>query len=259
MLICFEMIIFATMHIWAYSYKDFDLGPDRKTPAFKALLDALNPWDTVRATGRGLKWMLWGWRKREGDVEKIIKRKKAAEGQGLVGGAAPMGSVKPLPGGLQVHHPSPFDATELQSPTEYSGHAIEAVDTMEYAPVDRPYSSGLPHHPEPTWVSNSPPPPRTTTPPREPLLPYPESQSYMPSIPAQQNKASYSRPRPRPRPRPPMAQQPSVESLLDDQSDPSFRYTPSIAGSERIYQGDARPGMQRNADGQWEPRGGGSN
>ncbi|KAG0124822.1 organic solute transporter Ostalpha-domain-containing protein [Tuber indicum] len=248
LLICFEMIIFATLHLWAFAWKDFDHGPGQKTSAFGTLLDAFNPWDTICATARGLKWMLWGWRKRHRDVEKIINRKK--ESQGLAGDAAPMGitDLRPLPGGLQVHHPTPADATEdPQSPTErmYDNPRMGSLDIMEDSWTPRPFSSQLPHHPEPTRA-DSPHTPYTPQPYPHSAgfpLPYPDAQSY---IPQGDNQTSYTRPRPQ-------LSQPSAESLLaDDQTDPSFRYTPSVAGSSQEHQGDARLGMQRNADGQWD-------
>lgn len=246
LLICFEMIIFATLHLWAFAWKDFDRGPELKTSVFRTLLDAFNPWDTICATARGLKWMLWGWRKRQQDVEKIINRKK--ENQGLTEDAAPMGitGLKPLPGGLQVHHPTPADATEdVQNPAErmYDDPRIGPPDTTKDSWASRPFSSQLPHHPEPTRA-DSPHTPDTSQPYPSSAsfpLPYPDAQSYIPQV---NNQTKYSRPRPPP-------SQPGAEPLLpDDQTDPGFRYTPSIAGSGQVYQGDARPGMQRNADGQ---------
>ena len=90
LLICVEMALFAIFHIFAYPHAPYkpgahhsgeagaskyptgdpdDLGP--KQGGFmgaRALLDALNPWDIVKAFGRGIRWMFVGAHRRKEDA-----------------------------------------------------------------------------------------------------------------------------------------------------------------------------------------------
>ncbi|CAG8606558.1 6737_t:CDS:2 [Dentiscutata erythropus] len=48
LIICFEMMIFAFLHVYAFPYKPFrDYGKRTRTPVLKGLMDALNPIDIV--------------------------------------------------------------------------------------------------------------------------------------------------------------------------------------------------------------------
>jgi hypothetical protein len=77
MLVCFEMIIIACLHYWAFPYTPYDIqhqlrGPD--CPDFYAcsphyaILDALNPSDYARAAARGMRWLFHGVRHRRNDA-----------------------------------------------------------------------------------------------------------------------------------------------------------------------------------------------
>lgn len=83
MLTCVEMAIFALLHLFAFPWKPYDLksqSPLDTTidgysaqpkkyangPA-RALLDALNPWDIIKACGRGFRWLFHGARHRKAD------------------------------------------------------------------------------------------------------------------------------------------------------------------------------------------------
>ncbi|KAK5991353.1 Transmembrane-like protein [Cladobotryum mycophilum] len=95
LLLCVEMAIFAILHLWAFPYKiyrdnagrrAFYPDPDpskggvtmaiekrwaRPSGGFlgiKALWDALNLWDFVKAFGRGMRWLMCGVKKRKEDV-----------------------------------------------------------------------------------------------------------------------------------------------------------------------------------------------
>lgn len=85
MLTCVEMAIFAALHLWAFPYKPYDLkrrhqplpqageGPVPEAPktyatgAARALISAFNPWDIVKACGRGFRWLFVGARHRKKD------------------------------------------------------------------------------------------------------------------------------------------------------------------------------------------------
>lgn len=113
LLICFEMIIFAILHLFAFTWREYDRGPHKTTPIFASLVDAFNPWDIVRATARGTRWLVCGVSRRRDDAEKVLERQKSEEASGLVGNAAGFaGAESPLPGqdgGLTVYHPTPSE------------------------------------------------------------------------------------------------------------------------------------------------------
>ena len=83
LLIDIEMACFAVLHIFAYPIKEYKIGaslPEAGTdPALdksfyqggpfgiKAYADAFNPWDIIKAIGRGFKWAFVGRRTREND------------------------------------------------------------------------------------------------------------------------------------------------------------------------------------------------
>lgn len=83
MLTCVEMAIFAVLHLFAFPWKPYDLkrqspldtgidgySAQPKTYAngpARAILDALNPWDIIKACGRGFRWLFYGARHREKD------------------------------------------------------------------------------------------------------------------------------------------------------------------------------------------------
>lgn len=113
LLICFEMIIFAILHLFAFTWREYDRGPHKTTPIFASLVDAFNPWDVIRATARGTRWLVCGVGHRRDDAEKVLERQKSEEASGLVGNAAEFaGTEGPPPGhdgGLAVYHPTPSD------------------------------------------------------------------------------------------------------------------------------------------------------
>ena len=99
MLLCIEMAIFSVFHLWAFPWKVYDVRrsqivasesaagffPDPKTAyhggpfGSKALMDAFNPWDIIKAISRGFKWLLVGRKTRMED----ISYKNSAQGTSL--------------------------------------------------------------------------------------------------------------------------------------------------------------------------------
>jgi len=91
MLTCVEMSVFAVLHLYAFPWHPYDLGKRHEplpqgsdtlsTEAPKryaygptrALLDALNPWDIVKACGRGFRWLFYGARHRKTDASYQTK------------------------------------------------------------------------------------------------------------------------------------------------------------------------------------------
>ncbi|EOD53047.1 putative duf300 domain protein [Neofusicoccum parvum UCRNP2] len=72
-LICIEMAFFATLHLFAFPWKEYVVtkaeGPEGmyRVGTFKALAHALNPSDVVKAFARGCRWLFVGSRKRHLD------------------------------------------------------------------------------------------------------------------------------------------------------------------------------------------------
>lgn len=72
-LLCIEMSIFAVLHLFAFPYKGY-MSENGETPKYKggpfgvlALLNAANPWDIIKASARGFRWLFVGIRHREKD------------------------------------------------------------------------------------------------------------------------------------------------------------------------------------------------
>jgi len=86
MLLCVEMAVFATMHIFAFPWTLYDIsrykdpinaptsgfsGPIPTTYAngpSRALASAFNPWDIIKACSRGFRWLFVGVRHRHNDI-----------------------------------------------------------------------------------------------------------------------------------------------------------------------------------------------
>jgi hypothetical protein len=85
MLTCVEMSIFAVLHLFAFPWKPYDLARRHEPlpqagedivpespkkyahgPA-RALISTFNPWDIVKACGRGFRWLFVGARHRKND------------------------------------------------------------------------------------------------------------------------------------------------------------------------------------------------
>lgn len=112
MLLCIEMAIFAVMHIFAFPWKPYSIKHSYANPlnepgtgfgggselrylgVFTALVDAFNPWDIVKMTARGFRWLFVGVRKRHDDISYHQDPDFAKPG---VGGAnyAPVGVGAP--------------------------------------------------------------------------------------------------------------------------------------------------------------------
>jgi len=86
-LLCIEMAIFSVMHIFAFPIRPYNLkysssdgfgdtvGFGGEPLVYKggplglyALVDALNPWDIIKASARGFRWLFVGVKTRERDV-----------------------------------------------------------------------------------------------------------------------------------------------------------------------------------------------
>ncbi|KUI55202.1 hypothetical protein VP1G_02525 [Cytospora mali] len=92
LLLCIEMLLFAILHIWAYPWQPYrpdapaifyplptkdstmplqenvHILPSGGALGGKALWDALNLWDVIKAFVRGMRWLLVGAKKRHEDI-----------------------------------------------------------------------------------------------------------------------------------------------------------------------------------------------
>jgi hypothetical protein len=80
--ICCEMTVLACIYHWAFSWKPYDLNNHLRGPRrpesyahspHDAILDALNPWDYIKAAARGFRWLLLGIQHRKDDSSYQIK------------------------------------------------------------------------------------------------------------------------------------------------------------------------------------------
>ncbi|KAF2423721.1 DUF300-domain-containing protein [Tothia fuscella] len=111
MLLAVEMTIFAIMHIFAFSWKPYILDKTSTSYAtgapvpaqyhggflgVKALLDAFNLWDVVKAAARGFRWLFVGARHRHLDssYEEHHRNNSMKMGAMGPGGANPKPSVE---------------------------------------------------------------------------------------------------------------------------------------------------------------------
>ncbi|KAJ9136489.1 DUF300-domain-containing protein [Pleurostoma richardsiae] len=102
LLLCFEMALFALLHLWAFPYRPYTAAakptfypspsPDSSIPpreseklapaggflGLKAIWDSANLWDVVKAFGRGIRWLFVGVKHREEDVSYHGTGKSAA-------------------------------------------------------------------------------------------------------------------------------------------------------------------------------------
>ncbi|GAB7337145.1 hypothetical protein MBLNU457_g2539t1 [Dothideomycetes sp. NU457] len=78
LLLCIEMAIFSVMHLFAFPWKGYKISDDPHVGTeageaqhyqggklgLKAYIDAFNPWDIIKATARGFRWLFIGRRHR---------------------------------------------------------------------------------------------------------------------------------------------------------------------------------------------------
>lgn len=166
MLLCIEMALFSIFHFWAFSWKPYTIGSKESERdsvpgdenlrylggrlGLKALLDAFNFWDLIKAVGRGARWVFKGRKSRHldesyqpsitgsevglEDAQKFSNISTGytgtrpmpgkgpsyhgpvdpAEGQGLLGSAQPMPVSRP--GTMERSDVSPYGGREGSSP-----------------------------------------------------------------------------------------------------------------------------------------------
>jgi hypothetical protein len=92
-LLCVEMAFFAVFHIWSFSWKPYTIGSREQMSevvageghskaqyqggflGMKAIFDAFNGWDMLKATGRSARWLFKGRKTRLNDSSYNLNRK----------------------------------------------------------------------------------------------------------------------------------------------------------------------------------------
>jgi hypothetical protein len=128
-LLAIEMSIFAVMHIFAFSWKPYDIrhNPDPAAAyqggpfGLKALFDAFNLWDIVKASARGFKWLFVGVRHREQDISYEGHRNTMK-----------LSSMEPTRGTTTPGGPTgPFGSTPFEPSTDVRPKPPRRTDTSD--------------------------------------------------------------------------------------------------------------------------------
>ena len=165
-LTCVEMAIFAILHLWAFPWKPYDLK--RQSPLdttidgyspqptkyangpARALLDAVNPWDIVKACGRGFRWLFHGARHRKDDPSYQTKMEPVStatsyNGPTFAGNGEP--AVAPVP----VKKSEGFgdsDTTGLLSDAQANPYNPQGSSAYDGAYRPGPTAHGIPSNPD---------------------------------------------------------------------------------------------------------------
>lgn len=172
LLLCVEMAIFSVFHLWAFPWAVYDVRrskivasesvpgflPDPKTAyqggplGISALMDAFNPWDLVKAVGRGFKWFAVGRRTREQD----ISYKNSTQGTNLEPARRTDPNYDPYRGN------APYDYNDFSTDPDDSTHPYPGGKPSRYNPMDENEEDNLLTNaqPAPQSPSNSQPYPK---------------------------------------------------------------------------------------------------
>lgn len=175
LLLCVEMAAFAILHLWAFPYAPYrpsakltfypvpDLRAHSAAPqenphqapsggflGIMALVDALNPWDMVKAFGRGVRWLFCGVRRRKDDVSYKLGLENLSGG-GPDGARPGAKSTDHLPVAHQFRRSTFMDPTgaNAASTEENAGLMDHAQPNPEvgqaYSSPPRPYRDPSPY------------------------------------------------------------------------------------------------------------------
>ena len=146
MLLCIEMFLFSLLHIIAFPWRPYDIrrNPDPAVyyrggvGGWRALMDAFNPWDIIKASARGFRWLFVGRRHRPdgSSQETTLENIKAG------------GPTNPLSGGAEdgrdgrpAFKRQDSDSNEDQA--RLLSNAQDVPNTNE--PSARPFRDASPH------------------------------------------------------------------------------------------------------------------
>lgn len=183
LLVCIEMACFAVFHFWAFDYRPYrptaprtfyplpdadrggpQLENEHQPPAggflgIMAFMDALNPWDLVKAFARGVRWLFCGVKRRKADASyansmQLGSRPSSAGGRGH--GRRASGSSEALSKPL-----FPEDAEPGLGTSKYPIGEEERYEPMrrDELPIQGPKMASEPYDAGRTFLSVSAPRP----------------------------------------------------------------------------------------------------
>lgn len=164
MLLCIEMAIFAVMHLFAFPWREYDLS---KTPyadpitapgsgfsgtapryhggwmGLRAYADTFNPWDLIKATARGFRWLFVRRKHRHHDISYTTPKLGIIADEPATSIPGPNVTSNTLP-----------SATELNQQRRARADTVEDGDTAGL--LSNVQQNGLSAHPYPYSPSHSP-------------------------------------------------------------------------------------------------------
>ncbi|GKT61940.1 DUF300 domain-containing protein [Colletotrichum tofieldiae] len=177
LLLCFEMALFALLHLWAFPYAPYVPGakttfypsPDARdinahlrenvhsAPSggwmgLRAVGDALNLWDFVKAFGRGIRWLFCGVKRRKEDPSYKT--------------AASLDMDDLDKGGDTAYHPAGLKSTD------HLPIAHEFRRSTYLQPSRPPPRPARPHNESDSLIAHAQPNPSQMSPPRRPQRPH---------------------------------------------------------------------------------------
>ncbi|THW80269.1 DUF300-domain-containing protein [Aureobasidium pullulans] len=164
MLLCVEMAIFAVMHLFAFPWREYDLskmpytdpvtapgsGFSGTAPKYhggwmgvKAYGDTFNPWDLIKATARGFRWLFVRRKHRHHDISYTTPKIGVTVDE----------PATSIPGPNVTTHTLP-SATELEHQRRARADTVDDADTAGL--LSNAQHSGLSARPYPYSPSHSP-------------------------------------------------------------------------------------------------------
>ena len=171
MLLCIEMAVFSVFHLWAFPWTVYDVRrspivaaesaagflPDPKTAyqggkfGHVALVEAFNPWDLIKAVGRGFRWFAVGRRTREQDIS-YKNHHQHSVGLEPTRISDPSSGFRPSHSFEDTHPSDPYAST-----TTYGIMGLGKA--AHHAPYGNEYDDHDPHHDHQNLLSHAQPNP----------------------------------------------------------------------------------------------------
>ena len=158
-LLCVEMAFFALFHFWAFSWRPYSItspeflsesvpGEDIASESYKggplgikAMAEAFNPWDMIKAIGRAAKWLFVGRKTRQLDRSYAVPRVATdstlnVDQTGL--GGNKLESLRTEYGGPGSLHPSSGGGKPLRYPRNGNDEGEGLIANAQSFPISGP-------------------------------------------------------------------------------------------------------------------------